>query len=118
MRMAALADEHGCAAPFVLAATRLAYCGGFDLDDPEILAEAAAPADLDFDLALEAAGEAWRDLEMERAALRLLRMGAPDLPTAIVDRLAFPGEARLGEAAAAAAAAACAAVGVRRGAAR
>ena len=102
MRMASLADEHGCAAGFVLAATRLAFCGGYDLDDPEILAEAAAAAGVDFELALQAAGEMWRDLEMERAALRLTRLGASELPTAIVDRLVFSGERRLSEAAAAA----------------
>ena len=32
------------AAAFTLAACRLAYCGGFDLEDPEVLAEAAAAA--------------------------------------------------------------------------
>ena len=42
MRVAALAAEHGRAAEFVLAASRLAFCGGYDVDDPEILAEAAA----------------------------------------------------------------------------
>ena len=44
MRVAAFAAENGRGAAFVLAATRLAFCGGFDLDDPEILAEAAAAA--------------------------------------------------------------------------
>ena len=44
MRVAALAQGSGRGAAFVLAATRLAFCGGFDLDDPEILAEAAAAA--------------------------------------------------------------------------
>jgi 2-hydroxychromene-2-carboxylate isomerase len=44
MRVAALAAQEGRAAPFVLAASRLAFCGGFDLDDPETLAEAAAAA--------------------------------------------------------------------------
>ena len=57
MRMASLAEELGCGAGFVLAATRLAFCGGYDLDDPEILAEAAAAAGLDLELALCAAGE-------------------------------------------------------------
>ena len=44
MRAASYAAEHGRGAAFVLAAGRLAFCGGFDLDDPEILAEAAAAA--------------------------------------------------------------------------
>src|SRR5205085_1792998 len=37
MRVAALAAERGCAARFVLAASRLAFCGGFELDHPETL---------------------------------------------------------------------------------
>ena len=44
MRVAAFASEAGRGAAFVLAAARLAFCGGFDLEDPEILAEAAAAA--------------------------------------------------------------------------
>ena len=38
--------SRAAARAFVLAAARLAFCGGFDLDDPEILAEAAAAAGL------------------------------------------------------------------------
>ena len=41
-------------AAFVLAATRLAFCGGFDLEDPEILAEAAAAAGIVLDDYLQA----------------------------------------------------------------
>jgi 2-hydroxychromene-2-carboxylate isomerase len=103
MRIATLADEHGCAARFVLAAARLAFCGGYDLGDPEILAEAAAAADLDLEQALRAGGQAARDGDMERAAQRLLRLGAGELPAVILDRLVFAGERRLSEAAAAAA---------------
>ena len=44
MRVAALAIELGRGPEFALAASRLAFCGGFDLEDPEILAEAAAAA--------------------------------------------------------------------------
>ena len=49
MRVAALAAEQDRAAPFVLAAGRLAFCGGYDLDDPETIAEAAAAAGLGLD---------------------------------------------------------------------
>ena len=69
-------------AEFVLAASRLAFCGGFDLDDPEMLAEAAAAADLGLEDCLEAAGEVRRDGPMEQAALRLLAQGADTLPGA------------------------------------
>jgi 2-hydroxychromene-2-carboxylate isomerase len=102
MRVAALAAEQGRAAPFVLATGRLAYCGGYELDDPEILAEAAAAAGLRLHEALAAAGQVRRDGAMERTALRLLRSGADELPVVTVGRLLFAGERRLTEAAAAA----------------
>ena len=57
MRVAAHAAECGRGAAFVLAAGRLAFCGGFDLDDPEILFEAAAAAGLALDDCLRAAGD-------------------------------------------------------------
>src|SRR3954470_118575 len=43
-RAPAPAGRRGRAAPFVLAASRLAFCGGYELDDPEVIAEAAAAA--------------------------------------------------------------------------
>jgi 2-hydroxychromene-2-carboxylate isomerase len=101
MRVAALAADRGRAAEFVLASSRLAFCGGYDVDDPEILAEAAAAADLGLDECLRAAGELRRDGPMERAALRLLAQGADALPVLIVGRTLFCGEHRLPEAAAA-----------------
>jgi 2-hydroxychromene-2-carboxylate isomerase len=104
MRVASLAAERGRAAPFVLAASRLAFCGGYELDDPEVIAEAAAAAGLALDDALAAAGELRRDGPMERTALRLLRRGADELPAVTVGRQLFAGESRLAEAAAAAAA--------------
>src|SRR3954467_14889012 len=44
MRVAHYAAQQGRGGAFVLAATRLAFAGGFDLDDLEILTEAAAAA--------------------------------------------------------------------------
>ncbi len=102
MRVAARAAERGRAAPFVLAASRLAYCGGFDLDDPEVLAEAAAAANLGLDDALRAAGDPTRDAAMELEARRLAALGATALPAIRVGRVLICGEHRLGEAAAAA----------------
>lgn len=104
MRVASFAAEQGRAAPFVLAASRLAFCGGYELDDPEVIAEAAAAAGLGLDDALRTAGEVERDGPMERTALRLLRRGADELPAVTVGRQLFAGESRLAEAAAAAAA--------------
>jgi 2-hydroxychromene-2-carboxylate isomerase len=102
MRVAALAAcEGGHAAPFVLAASRLAFCGGFDLDDPEVLAEAAAAAGLGLPEVMAAAGDRSRDGEMEATALRLLAQGADRLPVLKVGRTLFCGEHRIAEAAAA-----------------
>jgi 2-hydroxychromene-2-carboxylate isomerase len=102
MRVAALAAaEGGRAAPFVLAASRLAFCGGFDLDDPEVLAEAAAAAGLGLPEVLAAAGDRSRDGEMEATALRLLAQGATRLPVLRAGRTLYCGEDRIAEAAAA-----------------
>ncbi len=98
MRIASLAAEQGRAAPFVLAASRLAFCGGFELDHPEVLAEAAAAAGLGLEECLQAAGDASRDERMEEAARKLAASGARRLPATRVGRLLFDGEDRLGEA--------------------
>ncbi|MEA2156639.1 MAG: hypothetical protein QOE11_2779 [Solirubrobacteraceae bacterium] len=99
MRVASLAADRGCGAAFVLAASRLAFCGGFDLDDPEILAEAAAVAGIGLDDALQAAGDIARDGAIEEAGRLLLAAGARTLPALRVGRMLFCGEERLTEAA-------------------
>jgi 2-hydroxychromene-2-carboxylate isomerase len=104
MRVASLAAERGCAAAFVLAASRLAFCGGFDIDDPEILAEAAAAAGIGLDDALQAAGDVARDGAIELTGRQLLAAGAHRLPALRVGRTLFCGEERLSEAAVARAA--------------
>ena len=102
MRVAAFAAERECARAFVLACGRLAYCGGFNLDDPEILAEAAAAACLPFEACLRAAGDRERDHDMLADGYTLLADGVDELPAVRVGDLVFCGEERLGEAAAAA----------------
>lgn len=104
MRVASLAAEAGCAGAFVLAASRLAFCGGFDLDEPEILAEAAAAAGMGLRETLDAAGDSRRDGPIEDAGRQLLAAGADRLPALRVGRMLFCGEDRLSEAAAARAA--------------
>jgi hypothetical protein len=81
---------------------RLQWCGGFELDDPEVLAEAAAAAGLGLEDALHAGGDLGRDDAMEAAARRLLAAGADRLPVVVAGRRLFAGELRVGEAAAAA----------------
>lgn len=101
MRVASLAAQNGCGGAFVLAASRLAFCGGFDLDDPEILAEAAAAAGMGLQETLDAARDERRDGHIEEAGRLLLAAGADRLPTLRVGRMLFCGEDRLSEAAAA-----------------
>ena len=101
MRVAALAAEQGCGAAFVLAASRLAFCGGFDIADPEILAEAAAAAGIGLHETLAAAREVGRDGPIEEAGRLLLAAGATRLPALRLGRQLFCGEDRLLEAAAA-----------------
>jgi 2-hydroxychromene-2-carboxylate isomerase len=98
MRVAAHAAEAGRGAAFVLAATRLAFCGGFDLDDPEILAEAAAAAGVVLDDCLRAARDEGRDGAIEAAGRSLLAAGADRLPALRVGRALYWGERRVGDA--------------------
>jgi len=100
MRVASHAAESGRGAAFVLAAGRLAFCGGFDLDDPEILFEAAAAAGLVLDDCLRAAGDRARDGAIESAGRRLLAAGADRLPALRIGRSLFWGEEKVAEAAA------------------
>jgi 2-hydroxychromene-2-carboxylate isomerase len=97
-RVAKVAAARGCAAGVVLAAGRLAYCGGYDLDDPDVLAEAAAAGGLDPAAALEAACDRALDRPMLTAAARLSRRGASDLPALQVGRTLFCGERGIADA--------------------
>ncbi len=102
MRVAAYATAEGRGSAFVLAAGRLAFCGGFDVDDPEILAEAAAAARLPLDGCLHAARDARLDAPMKAAGRLLAAAGADRLPAVRVGGTLFCGEHRLAEAAGAA----------------
>lgn len=100
-RVAALAAGGGHAAAFVLAAGRLAFGGGFDLDDPVVLGEAAAAAGLDVDAALAAARDPSRDRELLDAARWVAARGGSVLPAVVVGGRLFSGERTLPAAAAA-----------------
>lgn len=102
MRLAAHAADAGRGAEFVLAAGRLAFCGGFDLDDPEILAEASAAAGLTLNDCLRAAGDRRRDGAIEAAGRRLLSAGADRLPALRMGRALYWGEGQVADASAAA----------------
>ena len=102
MRAASYAGEQGRGGAFALAAGRLAFCGGFDLDDPEILAEAAAAAGIGLEETLQAARDVSRDGQIEANGRRLLAAGADRLPVLRHGRSLIWGEARIGQVATAA----------------
>jgi 2-hydroxychromene-2-carboxylate isomerase len=100
LRAAAYAAEAGEGATFALAASRLAFCGGFDLEDPEILAEAAAVAGLPLDVCLAAAADEARDGQLHATARMILARGVKQLPAISIGRRWFAGERGVMEAAA------------------
>jgi 2-hydroxychromene-2-carboxylate isomerase len=79
-RAAAFACEQGRGPQFALAASRLAFCGGFDIDDPDILAEAGSAAGLVPDDCLAAAIDRDRDVQLRATAAGLHRRGVDLLP--------------------------------------
>jgi 2-hydroxychromene-2-carboxylate isomerase len=101
LRAAAYACELGAGAQFALAASRLAFCGGFDLEDPEALTEAAAAAGVPLDGCLEAAGEHWRDGELTEMAHVLRAHDIRALPAITVGGRWFAGDCALARAGAA-----------------
>ena len=99
MRVAHLAASRNRGSQFVLAVGRMAFCGGYDLDDPEVLATAADAAGLAHDEALAAARDEHRDLLMLEAGRRLGgAAGAPELPVLQVAGRLLGGEGRVAEA--------------------
>lgn len=101
LRTALRALDVGAGARFGLAAARLAFCGGFDLEDPEVLAEAAAAAGLALDDCLIAAGDRSLDATLEATARGLLAQGVTELPAVRSGRRFRHGERGLTETAAA-----------------
>ena len=98
LRAATRASERGVGAQFALAASRLAFCGGFDLEDPEILAEAAAAAGVPLDECLQAAGDVSRDGAAHATARGLRSRGVRRLPAVRVHGSCFSGQQAVAEA--------------------
>jgi 2-hydroxychromene-2-carboxylate isomerase len=90
-RAAAYAVAIGAGPQFALAASRLAFCGGFDLSDPEILAEAAAASAVPLATCLRAAGDPAWDAPLEATAHSLCLRGIRELPAFRVGRRWFEG---------------------------
>jgi 2-hydroxychromene-2-carboxylate isomerase len=100
LRAAVRATQLGCGARFVIAAARLAFCGGFDLDDPEVLAEAAAASGFQLEKCLAAAGDEALDGSLDATARGLIARGVDRLPAVRVRHGFFAGESLLTQAAA------------------
>jgi 2-hydroxychromene-2-carboxylate isomerase len=90
-RAAAYAVAIGAGPQFALAASRLAFCGGFDLSDPETLAEAAAASGVPLSTCLRAAGDPAWDAPLEATAHSLRLRGIRELPAFRVGRRWFEG---------------------------
>jgi len=95
MRVATYANEQGCGPAFAIAAGRLAFCGGFDIEDPAILAEAAAAAGLDVEGALIAARDPRRDHQIGMAGRAVGHAGGTLLPAIEHERRIYCGEAHI-----------------------
>jgi 2-hydroxychromene-2-carboxylate isomerase len=100
MRAAAYAAEFDRVAEFALAAARLAFCGGFDLEDADILADAAAAAGLAAGHLLTATQDCDWEVELEATAAGLARRGVLELPAIRVGSYWRSGQRALTEAAA------------------
>jgi 2-hydroxychromene-2-carboxylate isomerase len=105
LRSAVRATQVGVGARFALAAARLAFCGGFDLEDPEVLAEAAAASGFALEECLAAATDQALDEVLGATARGLVARGVGRLPAVRVRHGFFAGEALLSQAAAVRAAA-------------
>ncbi|HEY6399529.1 MAG TPA: DsbA family protein [Solirubrobacteraceae bacterium] len=92
LRVAAYAAEIGAGDRFTLAASRLAFCGGFDLEEPDVLAEAGAASGLASDALLAAACDLSRDVALRSNAWSLLAQGVTRLPAFRVGRHYLQGE--------------------------
>lgn len=95
MRAATYAASSGRGPAFAIAVGRLAFCGGFDVEDPRILAEAAAAAGLDVRATLAAAADARRDRHVEAAGRALWVHGGTELPAVAHGGGIFCGEMRV-----------------------
>jgi 2-hydroxychromene-2-carboxylate isomerase len=100
LRAAARAALLGTGPRFALAAMRLQFCGGFDLEDPEILAEAAAAAGITLEDCFTAVGDESIEESLNATAYGLAMRGVQRLPAVRIGRVWFDGEHRLPEAAA------------------
>ena len=90
-RAACLAADQGAGARFGLAAARLIFCGGYEIDDPQVIAEAAAVAGVAPEAAARAAAEDRFDPALEATSAGLRRHGLSGTPVIRVGHRWFHG---------------------------
>jgi 2-hydroxychromene-2-carboxylate isomerase len=98
MRAAAYAAEIGAGPRFALAALRLAFCGGFDLERSTVVSDVAGAAGISPRECVAAASEEWRDEDLNATAEALSSQGVDELPVIGVDGRWFHGLGGLTEA--------------------
>lgn len=90
-RAAVFAAEQGAGRAFALAASRMIFCGGYDLDDPEVIAEAAAAAGLPVSAVARAAGDSRYDATLDATLEGLRRRGLSGTPVIRIGNRWFEG---------------------------
>ncbi|HET9074653.1 MAG TPA: hypothetical protein VFN48_08750 [Solirubrobacteraceae bacterium] len=79
-RAALHASQHQLGRPFALACMRLAFAGGYDVGEPDLIAEAAAHAGLDVEATVSASADAGLDGPLTSTAAALRRRGITEAP--------------------------------------
>jgi 2-hydroxychromene-2-carboxylate isomerase len=95
LRAARFAKELEAGVQFALAAARLAFCGGFDLEDRDVLTEAAAAAGISPAACLQAARDDSKDGALQATARGLKKRGIQRLPAINVQGSWLQGEGAL-----------------------
>jgi 2-hydroxychromene-2-carboxylate isomerase len=100
LRVAVHAARTGVGHAFALAASRLAFCGGFDLGDLENVVEAGAAAGIDHHDTVRAAADPGNDIPLADSAYDLVTAGVTQLPAFKVGPRWFDGEPSFAQASA------------------
>jgi 2-hydroxychromene-2-carboxylate isomerase len=90
-RAAVFAADRGAARQFAVAAARLAFCGGFDLEDPELIGEAARAAGLAPHEAIAASQDPGHDAVLDATARGMLARGVTSGPAIRIGQRWFEG---------------------------
>jgi 2-hydroxychromene-2-carboxylate isomerase len=91
IRVACLAAEYDACAQFGLVASRLIFCGGYELDDPQVISEAAELAGIPAGEALQVAADTTYDAALETTTTALRRRGLRQTPVVRIGHRWFEG---------------------------